>query len=116
MRGQEHSDWMDAGAGNDLLEGGDGDDTLVSGGADSRDTLEGGTGDDVLYAAGGRVTLTGGDGADRFSFTSDYSDTGTGQYDMVYAAAAYSSVAMAAHVTDFNQAEGDWSAPGSMAG
>ncbi|MGV3573127.1 MAG: M10 family metallopeptidase C-terminal domain-containing protein [Ramlibacter sp.] len=107
LRGGLGDDNLSAGDGNDLLQGGGGADVLASGGADSRDTLEGGDGDDVLYGVGGRVTLTGGDGADRFAFTDAESDAGSWNYDMVYQAAGYSSVAAPGVVTDFDQAEGD---------
>jgi Ca2+-binding RTX toxin-like protein len=49
--------------GDDLLEGGNGLDSLWGG--DGADTLEGGTGNDVLMGEGGNDDLDGGNGDDR---------------------------------------------------
>ncbi len=64
---------VDAGAGNDLIDGsaltiaatllgGSGNDTLLGGAGN--DNLDGGTGDDKLHGGAGSDTLTGGDGND----------------------------------------------------
>ncbi|MBY5933018.1 Hint domain-containing protein [Tateyamaria omphalii] len=60
--------------GNDVINGGDGDDTIfgdggndtLSGGANN-DSVDGGTGDDVLAGNGGADTLIGGSGDDSMS-------------------------------------------------
>jgi Ca2+-binding RTX toxin-like protein len=54
------------GNGNDLLEGGNGDDRLYGG--LGNDILRGGAGDDRLWGGPGDDILTGGDGSDRFIF------------------------------------------------
>ena len=100
-------DWLYGGAGNDYLEasqgadslfGGDGDDWLYTfgplyGDADA-DLLDGGAGDDLLvvYSGGLAHTLTGGSGADLFSF-------------QMYGEASW--VLNPITITDFNEAEGD---------
>ena len=49
-----------------MLDGADGDDTLIGGGG--ADTLIGGAGDDVLVGGGGTDIIDGGDGIDTNSF------------------------------------------------
>ncbi len=68
-------DWMDGGAGNDILVGGGGDDDLRGGlgndllqGDWGNDTLRGGAGDDRLVGGLGADKLLGGAGADVFVF------------------------------------------------
>ena len=63
---------MDGGAGNDQLNGGQGDDTLVGGlgndrlnGREGNNELDGGDGDDRLNVGDGNNTLDGGTGQDR---------------------------------------------------
>lgn len=75
------ADLLDGGAGNDLLVGGD----IGTEGA-AGDTLLGGAGDDVLlgYGFGMPVTMTGGEGADRFiAVGSDTEDDGFNAYDLL---------------------------------
>ena len=112
MDGLAGDDLLIGGAGDDLLAGGDGNDTL-DGGADS-DTLNGGAGNDTLFAndvfspPGSHDVLTGGDGADEFSFSVLVEgglegpplelaniEIGDGQTDSTV------------EITDFNAAEGD---------
>lgn len=64
MRGDAGDDYIDGGAGNDLLKGSDGDDTLIGG--TGSDELWGNDGDDTLAAGSGADWLKGGDGADNF--------------------------------------------------
>jgi Ca2+-binding RTX toxin-like protein len=56
-------DELTGGAGVDQLRGGGGDDALLGG--DGNDLLQGGGGDDLLYGGSGDDTLTGGAGDDR---------------------------------------------------
>lgn len=60
--GQGGDDELYGGAGNDMLYGGTGDDELYGGSGD--DTLYGGDGDDELYGGSGNDTLYGGEGDD----------------------------------------------------
>ena len=55
-------DTVDAGAGNDTLNGGEGDDVIDAG--DGNDDVEGGSGDDDIEAGAGSDSLEGGDGDD----------------------------------------------------
>ena len=64
-------DFVDGGAGNDTIVTGDDDDTIIGGsGNDSidagvdKDLIEGGTGDDTIIAGEGNDTVDGGDGDD----------------------------------------------------
>ncbi|MCL6692651.1 retention module-containing protein [Pseudomonas sp. R3.Fl] len=75
----------DTRGGNDILEGGKGDDLLF--GQGGNDTLLGGDGNDILFGGMGDDTLTGGAGADQFVWQKG--ETG---HDVV---------------TDFNIGEGD---------
>jgi Ca2+-binding RTX toxin-like protein len=110
LHGGDGDDTLDGGAGhdllvdgssladNDLLLGGAGNDTLIT--VEGADTLDGGEGDDLLWAqnCGQSVRLTGGPGADHFSFAT-------------YLAGLFESfsspVAAPALITDFDPAEGD---------
>lgn len=74
------NDYMDAGAGNDILNGDEGNDTVIAGAGDDiatggegndaiyggagNDTADGGTGADLIDAGDGNDSLTGGEGAD----------------------------------------------------
>ncbi len=53
---------IDAGAGDDVVQGGDGNDTLLGG--DGADVVSGGAGDDGLDGGAGDDVLDGGDGDD----------------------------------------------------
>ena len=88
--------WVDAGAGNDLvrggqgnnyIEGGSGNDTLYGGpkddelvGLDGNDLLDGGGNDDLLYGGSGNDTLDGGSGSDTLDggAGNDWLDGGAG--------------------------------------
>jgi len=61
--GGEGDDFVGASAGQDFLDGGNGDDTLRDSG-NGNDTLLGGNGDDTISNIGGQDYLDGGDGAD----------------------------------------------------
>ncbi|UQZ88322.1 hypothetical protein C4J81_03510 [Deltaproteobacteria bacterium Smac51] len=74
VNGTASHDILDGGAGNDTLNGGAGNDFLA--GADGNDTLNGGDGNDILVGGAGNDTLNGGAGADVFMFgRGDGSDT-----------------------------------------
>ncbi|MBF0415872.1 MAG: DUF4347 domain-containing protein, partial [Magnetococcales bacterium] len=81
-----------AGAGNDTLKGGSGNDVLI--GSDSGTaTLEGGGGNDLLIARGGTTTMKGGTGDDTYRFLGDWgmvtiSDDGTGNNILDFTAQA----------------------------
>ena len=76
-------------AGNvQLINGGDGNDTLIGG--SGADTLNGANGNDVLRGGPGGDTLTGGAGGDMFTFGP--SDASMTAYDTI---------------TDFNRSQGD---------
>ena len=60
--GDNYSEVVEGGRGDDHFEGGGGDDTLI--GFRGFDVLEGGDGDDVLRAGNGRDSLAGGFGSD----------------------------------------------------
>lgn len=63
-----------AGAGNDVLKGGAGNDTLI--GSDSGVALLiGGGGNDTLIARGGATTMQGGSGDDRYRFLGNWGQT-----------------------------------------
>jgi Ca2+-binding RTX toxin-like protein len=64
--GSNDANILNAGAGNDYLDGLGGDDTLIGGTGDDR--LFGGDGDDMLMGGSGNDTLTGGDGNDTVVF------------------------------------------------
>ena len=82
--GTEDSDWIEAGAGDDVVSGGGGDDILeggtgndaLSGGAGSDDlaggegddVLAGGSGSDFLFGGSGDDVARGGDGVDTYGF------------------------------------------------
>lgn len=53
---------VNAGAGNDTLDGGEGDDVIDAG--EGNDDVEGGNGDDSIEAGAGSDSLEGGDGDD----------------------------------------------------
>ncbi|MCE0853414.1 type I secretion C-terminal target domain-containing protein, partial [Pseudomonas asiatica] len=72
-RSNDGNDILNGGAGNDLLFGQGGDDTLDGGkgndiliGGLGKDTLLGGEGNDILLGGKGDDTMTGGSGADTF--------------------------------------------------
>jgi len=72
-----------AGAGNDIVTGGSGDDGLY--GQDGNDTISGGLGADLIWGEGGADSLSGGDGDD--TFIADSLDTlisGGAGVDWVY--------------------------------
>ena len=75
-------DVIDGGAGNDTIDGGDGND-LVRGGI-GNDDIDGGTGDDDIFGEGGddNITVGVGDtatgGADADTFTLDFDQTSSG--------------------------------------
>ena len=61
--GQGGNDSLDGGEGDDQIEGGDGQDTITSGGGDDR--AEGGQGSDLFnFTSGGDHTIVGGEDAD----------------------------------------------------
>jgi Ca2+-binding RTX toxin-like protein len=62
--GEGNDTLVSTGTGNNRLYGAEGDDILFGG---ANDTLFGGVGDDALYAIGaGETTMVGGEGADQF--------------------------------------------------
>lgn len=61
----EGNDTVQGGTGADTIHGGEGDDHLMGGGGN--DILYGDSGDDALYGEAGNDTLYGGDGNDRLS-------------------------------------------------
>lgn len=63
--GMGGEDWISAGAGNDLVHGGAGNDTLL--GLDGDDTLRGGLGNDSLAGHSGNDLMAGGEGDDSLS-------------------------------------------------
>ncbi len=94
LTGNALDNFILAGAGADTLRGGDGNDTLMSMGADGlgdtldggngndslmsgtgNDSLAGGAGNDTLYGYYGLDLLTGGTGADKFQFNSAQDST-----------------------------------------
>src|SRR5690606_31848077 len=64
--GGSGNDVMDGGAGDDVLSGGSGNDALEGGAGD--DILAGGSGNDILHGGLGDDVLTGGEGDDIFVF------------------------------------------------
>ena len=68
ITGSQLSDTLFGGTGNNILNGGAGDDQLWAGNG-GNNTLNGGTGDDRLIASTGKDILTGGTGSDRFDYT-----------------------------------------------
>ena len=91
LKGGKGDDILEGGAGDDRLRGGKGDDTLEGGAGDDRlrggkgdDTLEGGAGDDILKGGKGDDTLEGGAGDDILkggkgddTFVQDFSKPGS---------------------------------------
>jgi VCBS repeat-containing protein len=73
--GKNGNDTLYGGSGNDTLIGGQGDDTLYGG--SGSDTIEGGSGDDAIYGGVGADTLTGDAGNDTFYYLTlaDIGDT-----------------------------------------
>ena len=71
LTGSAWGDTLTGDTGNNVIDGGDGDDFLDARGFNSlsTDTLIGGAGDDWLYARYGTQTLNGGDGLDTADFT-----------------------------------------------
>jgi Ca2+-binding RTX toxin-like protein len=63
------TNFIDAGAGNDVVFGGDGAETILGG--LGNDTLSGGGGDDTLVGGSGADSLVGGSGNDTVSYASD---------------------------------------------
>ena len=81
-----------------MLDGAEGDDTLIGGGG--ADTLIGGAGDDVLVGGGGTDIIDGGDGIDTNSFagigigvtaTLNADGSGTADYGQVNDCLLYTS-------------------------
>ncbi|WP_256358687.1 calcium-binding protein [Pseudomonas sp. PDM27] len=108
LDGGDGADRLDGGAGSDSLTGGAGNDILFAGlsggvGGAFTDTLLGGEGDDSLMAAGygsrDKAVMTGGLGADHFTFNQDY--------NLFSGNRLYSPVATPDLITDFNAAQGD---------
>lgn len=64
LHGGVGNDILQGGGGENLLIGGDGDDVLIGG--TSTNTLDGGDGDDVLQDGGGVNTIIGGSGSNTF--------------------------------------------------
>ena len=81
LTGNGGNDELQGFGGNDILNGGDGDDELF--GQGDLDTLNGGAGDDLLDGGGDTVrdTLTGGTGAD--TFVVDDLSTNVNTFDVV---------------------------------
>ncbi len=77
LKGKKGNDVLNGGYGNDLLKGGKGKDTLS--GDEGDDVLKGGKGKDILDGGAGDDSLYGGKGADVFVF-----DAGDGS-DTIYA-------------------------------
>jgi hypothetical protein len=71
---------VNGGRGDDLLEGGDGNDTLTR--EEGLDQLLGGMGNDRLTCGAGKDSLTGGAGADTFVFAAGDSRPGGGLRDV----------------------------------
>jgi Ca2+-binding RTX toxin-like protein len=97
---------------DDVIVGGDGNDTLTSGsGADQlgggvgNDNLSSGAGNDTLFGASGNDILNAGDGTDRINAEGglDTITTGLGNDTVVYDAAADSSGSLKDIITDFTQ-------------
>lgn len=69
---------------SDVLYGGAGDDTLIGGDDNASDALFGGSGEDVLLGGGGDDTLAGGDASNLYADkVSDYLAGGVG-HDIYY--------------------------------
>ena len=66
---------VDTSTNNTTVNGGDGNDVLISTAASGRDTLNGGAGNDLLIGGAGNDTLDGGAGADTFRWS--FADAGT---------------------------------------
>ncbi|MFQ5565884.1 MAG: calcium-binding protein, partial [Paracoccaceae bacterium] len=66
LRGGDGNDTLSGGDGDDVLRGGDGNDTLSGG--DGDDVLRGGDGNDVLIGGRGNDTMRDGDGDNVFRF------------------------------------------------
>ena len=67
----DDKDFVDGGAGNDIINTGDDDDSIIGGSGDDTinagfddDTIDGGTGNDFIEGAEGNDTVRGGDGDD----------------------------------------------------
>lgn len=76
LTGGNNADFLSALAGNDTLDGRDGDDLLLAG-EGTLELLDGDRGQDLLIASGfggGRVEMTGGQGADIFSLLRNGTD------------------------------------------
>jgi Ca2+-binding RTX toxin-like protein len=101
LYGGDGNDYLYDWRGADALYGGDGDDWLLAAGKiygqSDADTLDGGAGNDWLSVESGGIahTLTGGSGADIFSFGA------------MVTAGEPNDVLATVRITDFNQAEGD---------
>jgi|CXWL01.1.fsa_nt_gi Ca2+-binding RTX toxin-like protein len=74
-----YGDYSNISAGNDWLEGGSGNDSLIGG--DGNDFLEGGSGNDALYGNAGNDVLLGNSNDDRLigGTGNDYLNGGTGR-------------------------------------
>ncbi len=88
------ADYLDGGAGNDVILGGGGNDTLVGGsgndvlqGGSGNDYLSGGYGNDILAGGRGADVLRGGAGSDTFVFAyNTFSESGSdanGGFDVI---------------------------------
>jgi Ca2+-binding RTX toxin-like protein len=78
-------DYISAGAGNDIINGGNGSDTIDGGagndiinGGNGNDTVDGGAGNDRITLSGNGATVQGGAGDDVIRITNN--DTGYGSY------------------------------------
>lgn len=83
LDGGAGDDYIDGRDGDDILYGGEGSDTILGGGGD--DQIDGGTGDDTIYGGAGRDNIQGGAGDDTIygGADADYIQGGAGN-DTIY--------------------------------
>jgi Ca2+-binding RTX toxin-like protein len=104
LTGNVFDNFMLAGNGADTLRGGDGNDTLVSMGADGLgDTLDGGNGNDSLMSGTGNDTLVGGAGNDTLNgfYGQDLLTGGTGADKFQFNSAEDSTLVAPDKIMDF---------------
>jgi len=96
--GRNGNDSLYGGTGNDTLLGGGGDDTLDGG--DGNDSLDGGAGSDLIYAGDGNDSITSGAGDTVFGGAGDDVFTGTGAATLIGGGGADTFVGGAGLVID----------------